>query len=181
MDARRLQMLAYQLLPTRSELIAPQDFLALLTANPAARDELMEIIGILLERSALEPQTLAGAPVGWTLALHGRYTRSEILSAVGHQTPTSRPLSDSGCLALADETLEILFVTLDKSEGFEERVQSKIRHQPGLFHWQTQIGWADNSSGVGSESATTGGGFTLCAGRPGHRLLRAGTGFFGVA
>lgn len=163
-DARRVQMLAYQLLPTRSELIAPQDFLALLTANPAARDELMEIIGILLERSALEPQTLAGAPVGWTLALHGRYTRSEILSAVGHQTQTSRPLSDSGCLALAGETLEILFVTLDKSEGFEERVQYKdYAISPKLFHWQTQNrAGPNNSSGRRyTESATNGWRFQL--------------------
>ncbi len=98
-DTRRVQMLAYQLLPTRTEVIAPDQFLSLVFANPVAHAELQEIVGILQERSALEPVPLPGAPAGWPLALHGRYPRAEILSAVGYLTPTARPLSDSvkGC------------------------------------------------------------------------------------
>ncbi|MBU3738244.1 MAG: DUF3427 domain-containing protein [Rhodoferax sp.] len=138
-DARRIQMLAYQLLPTRTELMTPAEFLALVAANPVAGAELLEVVGILQERSALEPIPLPGAPDSWTLALHGRYTRSEIASAVGHHTPSARPLADSGCLPLGQEQIEILFVTLDKSEGFDERVQFKdYAISPDLFHWQTQ-------------------------------------------
>lgn len=163
-DARRVQMLAYQLLPTRTEFITPPDFLALVSANPVLQAELREIVDILQERSSLEPLALPGAPDGWTLALHGRYTRAEILSAVGHQTPTARPLSDSGCLPLVEEKLEILFVTLDKSEGFEERVQYKdYAISPELFHWQTQnrAGPNNNSGRRYTENRTNGWKFQL--------------------
>lgn len=163
-DARRVQMLAYQLLPARKELISPSEFLALVSANPVVHVELQEIVDILRERSSLEPLPLSGAPDGWTLALHGRYTRAEILSAVGHQTPTARPLSDSGCLPLLQEKLEILFVTLDKSEGFEERVQYKdYAISPELFHWQTQnrAGPNNNSGRRYTESHTNGWRFQL--------------------
>ena len=36
-DARHVQMRAYQLLPTRTELIAPSEFLARVSANPVVR------------------------------------------------------------------------------------------------------------------------------------------------
>jgi hypothetical protein len=148
-DTRRVQMLAYQLLPSRAELISPAEFLSLVFANPVVHAELQEIAGILLERSSLEPLPLAGAPLHWALTLHGRYTRAEILSAVGYLTPIARPLSDSGCLPLTEEKIEILFVTLDKSEGFQESVQYKdYAISPELFHWQTQNrAGPDNNSG----------------------------------
>ena len=163
-DARRVQMLAYQLLPTRTELVSPVAFLALVSANPTAHAELQEIIGVLQERSLLAPLAIAGAPHSWTLAFHGRYSRSEILSAVGYQTPTARPLSDSGCLPLAEEKIELLFVTLDKSEGFQESVQYKdYAISPELFHWQTQnrAGPNNNSGRRYTESATNGWKFQL--------------------
>ncbi len=163
-DACRVQMLAYQLLPTRTEFISPSDFVALVSANPLAHAELLEIVGILQERSSLEPLPLPGAPDGWTLVLHGRYTRAEILSAVGYLTPTARPLSDSGCLPLAQEQIEILFVTLDKSEGFDERIQYKdYAISPELFHWQTQnrAGPNNNSGRRYTESSANGWKFQL--------------------
>lgn len=163
-DERRVQMLAYQLLPTRTELVSPVAFLALVSANPTAHAELQEIIGILQERSLLAPLAIAGAPHIWTLAFHGRYSRSEILSAIGYQTPLTRPLSDSGCLPLAEEKIELLFVTLDKSEGFQERVQYKdYAISPELFHWQTQnrAGPNNNSGRRYTESATNGWKFQL--------------------
>ncbi len=163
-DVRRVQMLAYQLLPTRSELISPSAYLAQVFANPAVHAELQEVVNILQERSSLEPVSLPHAPDNWTLALHGRYSRSEILSAVGYQTPTERPLSDSGCLPLQQEQIEILFVTLDKSEGFKERVQFKdYAISPDLFHWQTQnrAGINNNSGRRYTESPTNGWKFQL--------------------
>lgn len=163
-DTRRVQMLAYQLLPSRAELISPAEFLSLVFANPVVHAELQEIAGILLERSSLEPLPLAGAPHDWALTLHARYTRAEILSAVGYLTPIARPLSDSGCLPLTEEKIEILFVTLDKSEGFQERVQYKdYAISPELFHWQTQnrAGPDNNSGRRYTESGTNGWKFQL--------------------
>ncbi len=138
-DARRVQMLAYQLLPTRTELVTPVQFVALLTRNPVVQSELHELFVVLQERSSLTPVALPGIPTDWPLSLHGRYMRAEILAAVGYLTTLERPLSDSGCLPLNASKIELLFVTLDKSEGFDERVQYKdYAVSPELFHWQTQ-------------------------------------------
>jgi len=163
-DVRRVQMLAYQLLPLRTELISPSAFLSLVHENPAVKIELQEIVGILQERSSLEPIPLPGAPQEWTLSLHGRYSRSEILSAVGISTEIARPRSDSGCELLPEIKIEILFVTLDKSEGFEERVQYKdYAISPELFHWQTQNRAGQNNA-TGrryTQSATNGWKFQM--------------------
>ncbi|MCY7304804.1 MAG: DUF3427 domain-containing protein [Rhodoferax sp.] len=163
-DTRRVQMLAYQLLPTRTELVTPTDFLLILAQNPVVHAELSEMVGILQERSSLAPISLPGAPDSWTVALHGRYMRAEILAAIGYTTPTARPLSDSGCLPLNDSKIEILFVTLDKSEGFDERVQYKdYAISPELFHWQSQnrAGPNNNSGRRYTESHTNGWKFQL--------------------
>jgi hypothetical protein len=90
--------------------------------------------------------------------------RAEILAAIGYTTPTARPLSDSGCLPLNDIQTEILFVTLDKSEGFEERVQYKdYAISPELFHWQSQnrAGPHNHSGRRYTESPTNGWTFQL--------------------
>ncbi|WP_114971071.1 DUF3427 domain-containing protein [Rhodoferax ferrireducens] len=134
-----IQMLAHELLPSRNALITSHDFLDLLKSNPVALDELKELCEILYERSSLNSVSLPGAPTSWPLTLHGRYTRSEILTAVGYSTPLVRPLADGGCVPLNSCKIEILFVTLDKSEGFSENVQFKdYAISPERFHWQTQ-------------------------------------------
>jgi superfamily II DNA or RNA helicase/HKD family nuclease len=163
-DARRVQMLAYQLLPSRTELVTPADFLSLLADNPVVQAELRELVPILRERSSLAPNPLPGAPNHWTLALHARYKRAEILAAVGLATAIARPRSDSGCEPLPDIKTEILFVTLDKSEGFAERVQFKdYAISPELFHWQSQnrAGPNNNTGRRYTESHSNGWKFQL--------------------
>jgi hypothetical protein len=59
--------------------------------------------------------------------------------AVGHLTPKFRPLFNEGCLRLKAEKIELMFVTLDKREGFADCVQyHDYAISPELFHWQTQ-------------------------------------------
>lgn len=138
-NGRRVQMLAHQLLPSRSELVTPEAFLALLGSNPVVLAELREICEVLRARSSLAPVHLPATPDAWTLILHGRYMRAELLAAVGHANASVRPLSDGGCLVLEDCRIELLFVTLDKREGFAENVQfNDYAISPELFHWQTQ-------------------------------------------
>ena len=138
-NGQRIQMLAHQLLPSRGELVTPAAFLELLRNNPVVLAELREIGELLTERSSLAPIHLPGTPDSWTLVLHGRYMRAELLAAVGHANALVRPLSDGGCLVLDACRIELLFVTLDKSEGFAESVQFKdYAISPALFHWQTQ-------------------------------------------
>lgn len=161
-DDRRVQMLAYQLLPTRTELVTPAQFVALLTSNPVVQSELQELFAVLQERSSLTPLALPGIPTHWPLSLHARYTRAEILAAVGYLTALERPLSDSGCQPLNACKIELLFVTLDKSEGFDERVQYKdYAISPELFHWQTQNRAGPNNKSGQRYTESTNNGWTF--------------------
>lgn len=145
----RVQMLAYQLLNNNKELIAPCDFIHMLSQHPALRDELLELFALLEEQTTVLHQPLPDAPSCWPLALHARYERREIQTAVGHLSSRSRPLFFEGCLPLQNVKTELLFVTLDKSEGFSERVQyHDYAISPALFHWQTQNrAGVDNATG----------------------------------
>lgn len=148
-DTPRVQMLTYQLLNKREDLVDPVGFSRLMQDHPALRDELVEIFDLLEEESALTYQPLPDAPANWPLALHARYERREIQAAVGHLTASSRPLFFEGCLPLPDLRIELMFVTLDKSEGFSERVQyHDYAISPEQFHWQTQNrAGANNATG----------------------------------
>lgn len=139
LDQTRVQMLAYQLLSNNKDLIAPDAFVTLLAQHPAIRAELSEIVAWLTEQTTLAPLPLPGAPAHWPMVLHGRYERREIQTAIGHLTASKRPEFREGCLPLNEEKIELLFITLDKREGFGERVQyHDYAISPTRFHWQSQ-------------------------------------------
>lgn len=138
-DPYRVQMLAYQLLDNRDDLIDPEGFHQMMNLHPAIRDELGEIIDFLVDETTISSHPLPDVPSDWPLNLHARYGRREIQTAAGHLTPFSRPMFNEGCLLFADKKIELMFVTLDKREGFSERVQyHDYAISPERFHWQTQ-------------------------------------------
>lgn len=146
-DPCRVQMLAYQVLDKREDLIDPAGFATMMRAHPALREEMIEIVDCLQDESANSHQPLPNAPLTWPLSLHARYQRREIQAAVGHLTPSSRPLFNEGCLILSGLKIELMFVTLDKREGFAERVQyHDYAISPERFHWQTQNRAAVNNA-----------------------------------
>lgn len=149
-DTTRVQMLAYQMLHNTSELMGPQGFAGLLEQHPALREELSEIVDWLKDETVVDGRSLPGVPSHWPLALHARYERREIQTAVQHLTSKTRPQFREGCLPLAEEKIELMFVTLDKREGFGDRVQY---HDYAIsntqFHWQTQNkASASNATGL---------------------------------
>lgn len=148
-DPCRVQMLAYQVLDKREDLIDPAGFSVLMRAHPALCDELVEIVDWLQDESTISTQPLPNAPSNWPLSLHARYQRREIQAAVGHLTTSSRPLFNEGCLTLSSQKIELMFVTLDKREGFTERLQyHDYAISPERFHWQTQNrAGANNATG----------------------------------
>lgn len=163
-DATRTQMLAYQLLHKPTDKLGPAEFIDMLGEHPALRDELLELIDWLQERTDLSSTPVPGVPLDWPITLHARYERREIQAAVGHLTANSRPQFREGCLPLAQHKVELLFVTLDKREGFGDRVQyHDYAISPELFHWQSQnMASAKNSTGKRYlESATNGWTFQL--------------------
>lgn len=101
--------------------------------------ELSEPADCLDERSDLEPIKLPGIAIHWPLTLHAAYRIREVLTAVGWLTTDRRAPFQAGVPALPDCNAELLFVTLDKREGFSERIAyHDYAVSPERFHWQTQ-------------------------------------------
>lgn len=145
--ACRAQMLAYQIDGRHEQAGDYQAFLARLAVHPAICVELAELAGMLQTRSSL-PFTPVPGLEETPLCLHAAYGVREILTAVGWLTASRRSPFQAGVLPLADRKTELLFVTLDKSEGYHDRI---AYHDYAIsaerFHWQTQ-----NSSGPDTKS-----------------------------
>ena len=161
-DALRMQMLTYQI-DTSSTAVPFQSFAATLATMPNCAQELGELADILSARSMLTERAIPGLE-DVPLQLYGAYRIREILSAVGWLNAMQRAPFQAGVLALADRKVELLFVTLDKSEGFHDRIAyHDYAISPTMFHWQTQNSAGPDTAGGRRylESATNGWTFQL--------------------
>ncbi len=141
----RLQMLAYQVDGQGSRVGTGEDFLQRL--KQAERQELGELAGLLQARSNLLYQPVPGLE-DTPLCLHASYGSREILTASGHWNATRRPFFAEGVLRLKARKVELMFVTLDKSDGYHDDISyHDYAISPSLFHWQTQ-----NSTGPDTPS-----------------------------
>jgi hypothetical protein len=98
-----------------------------------------ELFDVLLDRVALADEVRPIAE--WPLALHRRYSRREIVAAVGFtKTGEKAKTPQAGILMLEDERRELLFVTLDKSDkSFSPTTRYRdYAVSPTRFHWETQ-------------------------------------------
>jgi superfamily II DNA or RNA helicase len=138
-DRLLLQMLAYQIDGQHGQTGDGAALLARLARHAPVVEELAELAA-LLDGATPEPlqQPLPGLE-DTPLVLHARYGIRELLTAVGWLTPTRRTPLQAGVLALPGRRVELLFVTLDKREGYHASIAyhdyaiSRTR-----FHWQSQ-------------------------------------------
>lgn len=108
-------------------------------ATDIARGEILEVLEVLRGRVRHHVEETPIRPE-WPLYLHRRYTRDEILTAVGYKT-LERPSSHrEGVLWMRDAGVELLFVTLDKSDKqYSPTTQYEdFAVSPTQFHWQSQ-------------------------------------------
>jgi len=158
-----VQMLAYQIDGRYEQAAGPDAFLNRLNIHLPIKSELAELADLLQARSTLAAHPLPGLE-DTPLCLHASYGAREILTAVGWLTSTRRAPFQSGVLPLAGRKTELLFVTLDKSEGYHDGIAYQdYAVSTERFHWQTQ-----NSAGPDTvsgrrylESATNGWQFQL--------------------
>jgi superfamily II DNA or RNA helicase len=137
-DARTVQMLAYQVDAMHEQRGTAQAFVDRLNANPEARAELVELADLLQAKSNLPKHPVPGLE-DTPLCLYGSYSAREILTAVGWLTPERRVPFQAGVLALAHRQAELLFVTLDKSEGYHHTIAYRdYAISAERFHWQSQ-------------------------------------------
>jgi superfamily II DNA or RNA helicase len=137
-ERRRLQMLAYQIDGQHHQTGSGEDFLSRLTLAPELRSELGELGIVLQARGTLRFRVVPGLE-DVPLCLHANYDIREILTAVGWLTSERRTPFQAGVLALQDRKVELLFVTLDKSEGFHDAIAyHDYAINSDKFHWQSQ-------------------------------------------
>jgi superfamily II DNA or RNA helicase/HKD family nuclease len=133
-----LQMLAYQIDGRHEQKGDPTSFLQRLASHSPVAEELAELGG-WLEASSHFPVTPLPGLNDTPLVLHARYGIREILTAVGWLTAERRTPFQAGVLALPLRKTELLFVTLDKSEGYHDRIAYRdYAISTERFHWQSQ-------------------------------------------
>ncbi|MDP3878477.1 MAG: DUF3427 domain-containing protein [Methylobacter sp.] len=146
-ESRLLQMLAYQIDGQHHQTGTGTDFLQRLSEQSSLKNELAEIGEVLQARCTQRHQAIPGLE-DTPLRLHAAYQIREILTALNWLTAERRTPFQAGVLALTDRKTELLFVTLDKREGYHERI---TYHDYAIsrerFHWQSQ-----NSAGPDTPS-----------------------------
>ncbi|WP_028292140.1 DUF3427 domain-containing protein [Oceanobacter kriegii] len=108
-------------------------------ANKPLQQELTTVLKHLIEQMdhvEQSPMTAYDAP----LKVHSRYTREQILAGFSASTFEKKSTSREGRLAIKDSDVELMFVTLEKSEKhFSPAVMyHDYAVTETLFHWQTQ-------------------------------------------
>ena len=137
-EQRLLQMLAYQVDGQTHQKGGGESFLERLRAQPEHLAELAELGEVLQSQSRLRQRAIPGLE-DCPLCLHAAYGVREILTAVGWLSAERRTPFQAGVLALPDRQQELLFVTLDKREGYHAKI---AYHDYAIsaerFHWQSQ-------------------------------------------
>ena len=142
-----VQMLAYQIDGRHEQAAGHEAFAERLERHPANASELVELSGLLQARSSLGANAVPGLD-DTPLCLHAAYGAREVLTAVGWLTASRRAPFQAGVLPLTSRKTELLFVTLDKSEGYHDRISyHDYAISAERFHWQTQ-----NSAGPDTPS-----------------------------
>lgn len=133
-----LQMLAYQVDGRHEQKGSADAFIRRLHDQPGIAEELGDLAAMLQMRSTLPATPLPGLD-DTPLILHAAYGVREILTAVGWMTAERRSPFQAGVLPLHSRRTEMIFVTLDKSEGYHDRIAYKDHAiSAERFHWQTQ-------------------------------------------
>lgn len=137
-NALGLQMLAYQIDGRHDQAASHDAFTERLSRHPPISEELVELSSLLEARSNLLTMPIQGLE-DTPLCMHAAYSAREILTAVGWLTAEHRAPFQAGVLRLASRKTELLFVTLDKTEGYHDRIAyHDYAISSNKFHWQTQ-------------------------------------------
>jgi superfamily II DNA or RNA helicase len=162
-DVLGVQMLAYQIDGRHDQAAGHEAFIERVARHPAIAAELIELSAFLQVRSTLGVQAVSGLE-DTPLSLHAAYGVREILTAVGWLTASRRVPFQAGTLSLTGRKTELLFVTLDKSEGYHDRISYRdYAISAERFHWQSQNSAGPDTPGGRRylESSTNGWQFQL--------------------
>lgn len=148
LERRIVRMLVANLTdPVIGRTTAFQDAVDIVWAHPQVLADLSELLNVLWTGvDHVHHPALPGIP----LQVHGRYTRIEILAAVGEGDAAKTPQWREGVFDAKGVGADLLAFTLDKTSG-EFSPTTRYRDyaiSPELVHWESQSGTrADSPTG----------------------------------
>jgi hypothetical protein len=136
---RLLTMLAWDLGSGGGQFASLDEFFAALWREKAPRQELIELLGVLDERSTTRggPSAL---PPAVPLTLHGRYSRAEVIAALGFGEGVKPKVTQGGILWVPQVQSDVFFVDLQKAERdySPTTMYRDYAINRELFHWESQ-------------------------------------------
>lgn len=149
-DRRLLRMLVAMLTDQVIDKTATlQEASALLWSHPQVRVELLEILDVLAQQIDHVHRGIA-APEHVPLQIHARYTRIEILAALGVGSTAKVAPWQTGVRWVEEARADLLAFTLDKTDGqFSPTTRYRdYAISPDLIHWESQsVTRADSETG----------------------------------
>jgi superfamily II DNA or RNA helicase/HKD family nuclease len=138
-DRRLLEMLHVDLWGQRSEYGDLKESTLAIWRNDPLRNELVQLLE-LLGRAATTMGVTGRIPVEIPLVIHERYTRDEILSAIGDIGAGRSSEWREGVRYSRDLRTDIFAFTLEKSERrfTPSTMYRDYALSPTLFHWESQ-------------------------------------------
>jgi len=119
----------------------------LLQRNSIHLAEARMLVDWLLSRPGGHPASRAEATPDLDFALHGHYTREEILALTGERTWDHKPHVQEGVRHVGDRKLDVFMVTLNKTE--KDYSPSTLYEDYAIdaehFHWQSQSTTSEQS------------------------------------
>ncbi len=136
---RLMTMLAWNLGSATSGFSSIDDFLLALWLEEDVRGELVELLEFLDGESTTRGRPSELAPEV-PLALHAKYTRTDVLAALGIGEGVKAPPSREGLTSTSDERYDAFFVDLQKAERdySPTTMYRDYAISRELFHWESQ-------------------------------------------
>lgn len=132
--------------PAREGFASLEEGIANILSQPEFKEEIKQILSYLyqsLETMEIENDFHFTCPLG----VHCSYTTSQVLAALGYYNEESSPAFREGVKYFENKSLDIFFITLNKSEKdfSPSTLYDDYAINEHLFHWQTQSRVAEGS------------------------------------
>lgn len=140
-DQNWARLLLFSLFPGKDQVQDLSSAFDALRGEPAARAEIAQVVELSLDRACHRTSGLTGRLASSGLGVHGRYTREEIVAALGYATPQRAPSTmRQGVFRAGDWDTDAFLVTLRKSEAdySPTTMYRDYAISSDLFHWESQ-------------------------------------------
>jgi superfamily II DNA or RNA helicase/HKD family nuclease len=136
---RLLTMLAWDLGSGDGAYASLREYFDRLWTEEAPRRELSELLGVLDARSRIRSRP-SQLPPEVPLVLHGRYSRAEVIAALGFGDGTKPKVTQGGILWVPQVNSDVFFVDLRKAERdySPTTMYRDYAINRELFHWESQ-------------------------------------------